>query len=72
MGLALGIYLGYEEIWLYGSELSSNTEYTYQATNYAFWIGFAVGKGIDLHLECWHDEFFQPIYGYEGESADPK
>jgi hypothetical protein len=67
MGLALGIYLGYDEIWLYGSELTSNTEYSYQATNYAFWIGFAVGKGIDLHLECWQAEFNQPIYGYEGE-----
>jgi hypothetical protein len=28
MALALGIYLGYTDIWLYGSELSSNTEYT--------------------------------------------
>lgn len=71
MALALGIYLGYEEIWIYGSELTSNTEYTYQATNYAFWIGFAVGKGIDLHLECWQAEFWQPIYGYEGELQIP-
>ena len=41
MALALAIFMGYERILLYGSELSSNTEYTYQATNYAFWIGFA-------------------------------
>ncbi len=68
MALALAIYLGYKEIWLYGSELSSNTEYAYQATNYAFWIGFAHGRGIDLHLECWQAEFNQPIYGYEGEA----
>jgi hypothetical protein len=67
MALALAIYLGYGEIWLYGSELSSNTEYAYQATNYAFWIGFAHGRGIDLHLECWQAEFSQRIYGYEGE-----
>lgn len=68
MALALGIYLGYKRIDLYGSELSSNTEYTYQAINYAFWIGFAHGYGVDLNLECWHDEFYrQPIYGYEGE-----
>lgn len=67
MALALAIYMGYQEIWLYGSELTSNTEYSYQAINYAFWIGFAHGRGIDLHLECWQSEFSQPIYGYEGE-----
>lgn len=73
MALALAIYLDYHEIWLYGSELSSNTEYTYQAINYAFWIGFAHGRGIDLHLECWRSEFYeQPIYGYEGELQVPK
>jgi hypothetical protein len=64
----LAIYLGYKDVWLYGSELSSGTEYTYQAINYAFWVGFAHGKGINLHMECWHNEFYnQPIYGYDGE-----
>ena len=68
MSLALAIYLGYKHIKLYGSELSSNTEYRYQAINYAFWIGFALGHGVELDMECWHQEFFeQPIYGYEGE-----
>jgi hypothetical protein len=68
MALALGIYLGYKHIELYGSELSSNTEYFYQAINYGFWIGVAVGRGVDLRMECWHQEFYkQPIYGYEGE-----
>ncbi len=70
--LALAIYLGYQEIWLYGSELTSNTEYTYQAVNYAFWIGYAHGLGIDLHLECWQSEFFQPLYGFEGEAQIEK
>jgi hypothetical protein len=68
MALALAIYLGYEEIQLYGSELSSSTEYYYQATNYAFWIGLAHGRGIRLELKCWESEFFQPIYGFEGEA----
>jgi hypothetical protein len=68
MFLALAIYLGYKDISLYGSELSSNTEYHYQAINYAFWIGFAHGYGVNLDMQCWHQEFFeQPIYGYEGE-----
>ena len=67
MALALAIYLGYQHIELFGSNLSSNTEYHYQATNYTFWIGFALGRGIDLRMECWKEEFDQPIYGYEGE-----
>jgi hypothetical protein len=67
MALALGIYLGYEQIQLYGSELTSNTEYAYQATNYAFWIGLAHGRGIDVQLRCWLAEFHQEIYGYDGE-----
>ena len=67
MALALAIYLGYKDISLYGSELSSNTEFHYQAINYAFWIGFAHGYGVDLKMECWHQEFNQRIYGYEGE-----
>lgn len=67
LALALAIYLGYKDISLYGSELSSNTEYHYQAINYAFWIGFAHGYGVNLNMECWHQEFNQPIYGYEGE-----
>lgn len=68
IALALAIYLGYKDIALYGSELTSNTEYQFQATNYAFWIGFAHGRGVNLDLECWQDEFYnQPLYGYEGE-----
>jgi hypothetical protein len=67
MALALAIHLGYKDISLYGSDLSSNTEYHYQATNYTFWIGFAHGYGVNLNMECWKSEFYQPIYGYEGE-----
>jgi len=71
--LALAIYMGYQHIALYGSELSSNTEYAYQATNYAFWIGFAEGRGIDLDLQCWQSEFNeQRLYGFDGEFDIPK
>ena len=70
--MALAIHLGYEEIWLYGSELTSGTEYAYQAINLAFWIGFAYGYGVDFHLECWQSEFEAPIYGYEGEMQVPR
>ena len=69
MALALAIYLGYKDISLYGNDLSSNTEYHYQAINYAYWVGVADGRpDINLNLECWQKEFYeQPIYGFEGE-----
>jgi hypothetical protein len=67
MALALAIHEGYKKIMLFGSELTSNTEYTYQATNLAYWIGFADGRGTELDLRCWQSEFDQLIYGYEGE-----
>ena len=68
MALALAIYLGYKDISLYGSDLSSNTEYHYQAVNYAYWVGVADGRpDITLNLECWKQEFNQRIYGMEGE-----
>ncbi len=70
--LALAIYLGYRRVELYGQELSSNTEYAYQATNMAFWIGFAHGYGVDLRLHCWESEFNQRLYGFDGElQIDP-
>lgn len=72
MALALAIFLGYRHIQLYGSELSSNTEGAYQGTNYAYWIGFADGRGIKLDLNCWQSEFNQRIYGYEGEFDIPR
>lgn len=72
LALGLAIYLGYDRIRVYGCELSSGTEYAYQATNFAFWIGFAHGRGVNLELMCWQDEFNQPIYGYEGEAQIPK
>ena len=67
MALALAVYLGYKHIEIYGSELSSNTEYAYQGPNFTFWMGYALGHGVDLQMKCWEREFFQPIYGYDGE-----
>jgi hypothetical protein len=73
MALAGAIQMGYKHIALYGNELSSNTEYHYQAPNYTYWIGFADGRpDITLDVECWQIEFDQPIYGFEGELQIPQ
>lgn len=67
--LAYAIYLGYPKIEIYGVELASNTEYTYQQGNFKYWLGVAVGKGIDVNI---HSQMFNaPLYGYEGEVFIP-
>jgi hypothetical protein len=67
--IAHAIYLGYKRIEIFGVELSSNTEYTYQRENFKYWVGVAVGKGIEVDVHS--DMFNNPLYGYEGEVFIP-
>jgi hypothetical protein len=67
---ALAIMQGYEEVRIFGVELSAS-EYQYQANGYLFWFGFLRGRlgqnRVDsavLHLE--KNIFEVPLYGYEG------
>ena len=50
---------------MYGVEMETNTEYQYQRPAIAFWIGVALGRGIqvDAHTSIFDD----PLYGYEGK-----
>lgn len=66
--LALGIYLGYKDIDVYGIELSSNTEYYAQLHNWQYWVGVADGMGINLTLHSGEMHFQDRLYGYEGET----
>lgn len=65
--LALGLYLGYKEISIYGVELSSNTEYSYQLHNWQYWVGVAKGTGVRINLESGQMHFSDRLYAYEGE-----
>ncbi len=67
--LAFGIYLGYRKIEIYGVELESNTEYSYQQGNWKYWVGVAAGRGIELDI--YTTMFDHPLYGYEGEVTIP-
>ena len=65
--IALAIHRGYERIELYGAEMETNTEYGHQRQGVAFWVGVAVGKGIEVIHKS--DTFWnQPLYGYEGNT----
>jgi hypothetical protein len=65
--VALGIYLGYEWIGLYGVEMETNTEYFAQRDGVYFWVGVAVGRGIQIDIHADSSLFKAPLYGYEGD-----
>jgi hypothetical protein len=69
LSLALAIYLGYEQIDLYGWEMDSNTEYAYQREGVLFWLGEAHGRDIVINLHCMEKIFDAPVYGYEGSMS---
>jgi len=64
--IALAIVRGYERIEIYGAEMETGTEYGHQRQGMAFWIGIAVGRGIEV--EHMSPTFWSaPLYGYEGD-----
>lgn len=66
--MALAIHLGYREIEIYGMDLISNTEYTYQLGCWRFWVGIALGSGINVVLKCEENDFGHGVmYAYQGE-----
>ena len=65
--IALAIYQQYDRIEVYGVEMATGTEYAHQRVGVAFWLGVAVGKGIDV--EHYTRQFWEaPLYGYEGNA----
>jgi hypothetical protein len=61
--IALAVLKGYERIEIYGAEMETNTEYGHQRQGVAFWIGLALGRGIDV--EHFSPKFWlAPLYAY--------
>lgn len=63
--IALAAHKGYKRIEIYGVEMETNTEYLYQRDGVTFWIGVALGRGIEVEAHC--SIFDAPLYGYEGD-----
>ncbi len=61
--IALAIYQKFDRILLYGLELESNTEYTYQRDCLTFWTGLALGRGIEVVQYCGQMIYDVPVYG---------
>lgn len=65
--LALAIAQGYERIELYGIEMETDTEYKYQRDAVFFWIGVAIGHGIEVIVHEESGLFRSLLYGFEGD-----
>jgi hypothetical protein len=48
--IALAIYLGFEEIGLYGCDLDWGRERAVEHGNLAFWAGLAMGRGVTITI----------------------
>ena len=69
--LAMAVYLKYKRIEVYGVEMETNTEYGHQRIGVAFWIGIAIGRGIEIDFHS--DSILNaPLYGYDGSSRIDK
>jgi hypothetical protein len=64
--IALALYMGAKQIELHGIEMTSDTEYTRQRDGVTFWLGVAVGRGVNVVI---HSPLFMTdkLYGYTGE-----
>lgn len=64
--LALAIYQGAKQIEIHGIEMSSDTEYVRQRDGVTFWMGVAVGRGVNVVI---HSPLLinDKLYGYTGE-----
>lgn len=60
--IALAVLQDRPRIDLYKIDLYED-EYKYQKDGFAFWVGFAAGRGIELNINCADNIFVQPLYG---------
>jgi hypothetical protein len=61
--LALGVYLGYKKIDLFGIELADEEEYRNQQPAAMFWIGIGIGRGVEITAHS--GMFDMPLYPTE-------
>jgi hypothetical protein len=67
MGIAL--LEGFERIEIYGFELSDDIEYVKQKACAEWWIGYAMGRGIEVHTPANSQIMFSALYGGDEQGA---
>lgn len=69
--LALAIYEGYEDISIFGVDMAQGSEYSYQRPSCEYFIGYAEGLGIKVHIPDESDLLKTPfLYGFEDEKKN--
>ena len=63
--MALALYEGFERIELYGVELLSEGEYSYQREAMTFWMGKADSMGVEVWIPETCALLVTPLYAYE-------
>jgi hypothetical protein len=66
--IPIAILDGFERIEMYGFEMSDNTEYIKQKACAEFWIGQAMGRGIEIYLPEGCQIMSNELYGGEERS----
>lgn len=64
--IALAILLGFKKIELLGMDMV-DAEYERIREGFAFWTGFAAGRGVELEINCAASIFDKPLYGAQRE-----
>jgi hypothetical protein len=69
--IALAIYEKYEEIHIYGVDMATSGEYSYQRSSCELYVGIAIGRGIKVFIPNQADLLKNRyLYGYENEKED--
>src|SRR3990172_8275522 len=65
--LAMALLEGFERIEIYGFEMGGGDEYIPQKACAEFWIGMAIGRGVEIYLPPNNQLVWGPLYGYQGQ-----
>jgi hypothetical protein len=69
--IVLAIYLGFQDIQVWGVDMQAGTEYGWQRPSCEFWLGVAAGLGIKIHIPEEADLLkCRFIYGFEEKQQD--
>lgn len=67
--IALAIYNKYTQIKCWGVNMANNTEYAEQKGGVEFWLGYAMGTGIDIQVNGSYSRILKTkdgkMYGYD-------
>ena len=64
--MALALYQGFERIEIYGFDMSAADEFAPQKACAEFWIGYALGMGVEIYLPPDCQLLWGPLYAYQG------